>query len=321
MKLLIICSIVIIAPYLLFAQACTGTLVDIESKEPIPYAHVFIYGTSYGTTSNLNGSFSFKTNGYENLPLIVSVIGYQTIRVENDYVSNALRIELHPKTFKIGEVEVTPDKWSNKKKIRIFKEEFLGKGSNAEECSILNQEDIDLRYYSETKTLKASSDKPIEILNSALGYSITYILDKFVMNELKTCYQGNYVFEELPCHKREKSKVLRKRKRTYKGSRMHFVRSLWNGYIASQGFYIFDMKYNPLNVSDIRYVANDQRYMVLEDTVKIKYLRKNQSSQIIPSEWFTRIEKNGYFEPTSLYWRYDIAVSRVADLLPFDYLP
>jgi len=54
-----------------------GTVVDGKSREPVPYASVYIKGKSVGTATNEEGKFVFHVNsGFLNDTLIVSVIGY-----------------------------------------------------------------------------------------------------------------------------------------------------------------------------------------------------------------------------------------------------
>src|SRR5688500_12043117 len=59
----------------------TGKLVDSKSKEPIPYASVYIKGKSIGTTTNEDGRFQFHVpSGFAKDTLVVSVIGYDPFK-------------------------------------------------------------------------------------------------------------------------------------------------------------------------------------------------------------------------------------------------
>ncbi|MEO7990025.1 MAG: carboxypeptidase-like regulatory domain-containing protein [Chryseolinea sp.] len=54
-----------------------GQLIESKSKEPIPYASVYIKGKSIGTTTNTEGIFQFHVpNEFANDTLIISAIGY-----------------------------------------------------------------------------------------------------------------------------------------------------------------------------------------------------------------------------------------------------
>jgi len=105
--------------------------------------------------------------------------------------------------------------------MRIFKGEFLGRSRIARDCIIMNEEYITLKiprsratgnrseaeldevnaragfnYHSDRDTLRAIARKPMVILNNALGYQITYHLDKFEYDKVHktTAFYGNIIF-------------------------------------------------------------------------------------------------------------------------------
>ncbi len=86
-----------------------GTVEDVTSREPLPYANIAIAGTDRGTISNLNGKYSLEIDETENI-LIVSYIGYKTdtIIVDVDIEGNSiiLPITLIPEPILIREVSV-----------------------------------------------------------------------------------------------------------------------------------------------------------------------------------------------------------------------
>ncbi len=75
-------------------------------------------------------------------------------------------------------------------------------------------------------TLKAFALKPILIINKALGYNITYYLDKFEYYKPGNSFffMGNIIFNE---DSTKKMLYERRRKNAFLGSRMHFFRALW----------------------------------------------------------------------------------------------
>ncbi len=86
-----------------------GTVEDVISKEPLPYANISISGTDRGTISNLNGKYSLETDETENI-LIVSYIGYKTdtLIIDVDIAGNTiiLPITLIPEPILMREVTV-----------------------------------------------------------------------------------------------------------------------------------------------------------------------------------------------------------------------
>ncbi len=64
-----------------FAQdeiTITGKVIDDLSQEPIPFANVYLKGTTRGVTSDFDGKFLFKTERLSDT-LVVSVVGYKTV--------------------------------------------------------------------------------------------------------------------------------------------------------------------------------------------------------------------------------------------------
>lgn len=55
----------------------SGKVTDRETKEPLPFAAVYIKGKTIGTVTNLHGEFDFHIPGeYRNEMLVISMLGY-----------------------------------------------------------------------------------------------------------------------------------------------------------------------------------------------------------------------------------------------------
>jgi hypothetical protein len=72
-------SILVVIPFYLNGQTTKvmGTVTDVDTKEPIPFANVYFYGTTIGVTSDFDGNFSIETK-FASDSLMASYIGYQT---------------------------------------------------------------------------------------------------------------------------------------------------------------------------------------------------------------------------------------------------
>ncbi len=85
-----------------------GTVTDQSTKEPISYAGISIEGTFTGAPSDLSGNFEFEvpptnTGTY----LIVSAVGYQTIRIAiSEVFKDQFKVEMIPTSYEIGTVDV-----------------------------------------------------------------------------------------------------------------------------------------------------------------------------------------------------------------------
>ena len=65
-----------------FSQALvSGVIVDGSSNEPLIGANVSIKGTTIGTFSGLDGSFSFTADVSASSVVLISYLGYEDIEV------------------------------------------------------------------------------------------------------------------------------------------------------------------------------------------------------------------------------------------------
>lgn len=58
-----------------------GKLIDGFSKEPVHFANIYLQNSSIGTTSEIDGSFSFSAEIKKMDTIIISYVGYPTIKV------------------------------------------------------------------------------------------------------------------------------------------------------------------------------------------------------------------------------------------------
>jgi len=246
MKKLILLCIQICLCQLAYSQIIAGTVSDKKTGETVPFAAVYISGTFVGTTSDINGKFALDISKNESMPISVSCMGYYSHTISDYSVKDSLHIQLEPKAFEVDEVIVSAKSLKRKRSacLRLFRREFLGISVTASSCRILNEEDIFFNYESDRDTLKAYASKPIRIKNKALGFNITYYLDQFeyVRASKSFIYQGNIIFEEDDIMKdiTKRTAIEAERKIAYEGSRMHFMRSLWNDTLTKEGFALID---------------------------------------------------------------------------------
>ena len=90
-----------------------------------------------------------------------------------------LIITLLPLITALAEVKVQHSGFTRKQKMQLFKEQFLGRTPFGKKTIISNEDDLYFEYDKGTKSLKAFSEKPLQIYNSVLGYKISYELVSF----------------------------------------------------------------------------------------------------------------------------------------------
>lgn len=271
-------------PYLTFLALClsfctcvsaqntlTGRVLDSLSQEPVPFATVYLDGTSIGETTNDDGTFSLK--GLR-LPatLVISHLAYETEYMELVKPGSLGDILLRPREAVISGVEVR-DQNLRGKTLAEFTRLLLGQDEWAAGSSIRNDEvlEFDRDYtektvqvhndnmrrrlekmnrsvarwnkdkseytYGKPMNLKAKSRGILKVRLPHLGYSLRMDLNSFLSdyNTRFTSSLGTYFFEE---DKNVTDRHRRNRERAYYGSGMHFGRALLAGTLEENGFQV-----------------------------------------------------------------------------------
>jgi hypothetical protein len=308
-----------------YNQVIKGIVLDKNTNSPISFAYLYFSGTFAGTQSDLNGNFELDVSKNSSAPLTISAIGYYSSTLTDFSTGKSHIIYLSPKLYALKEVTINAKSLARKRKANLilFKEEFLGATSNAMDCEILNENDITFNYESDEDTLKAFASKPILIDNRALGYKITYYLDKFeyIKKNKSFFFKGNIIFnEDLNSETAQKQVFERKRRNTYFGSRMHFFRTLWYNDFKSSGFNIkntsnVNLKYKDLVIQD----AMNNKFLKYNGDLGICYYSRVPLSTIKFLSDSVYFSKDGYFDPSAILWEGQMAGMRIADWLPYEY--
>ena len=250
-RTLLLLTYLLIAPYIFAQVYVAGTIKDMNGN-PLEGASVYINNTSIGTTSDMDGAFSL------NLPkgrydLIVSYVGYISVKYPLDTNTYSKRIvfKLAPKVNVLDEVIIQRrEKMSvddRKKFVRIFREVFLGTSKLASKCKILNEDTLEFDYDPKTQILEVSANEPLNIENRGLGYTMTYDLVTFEMTNKNITYLGYVKYTELEGSQRRQKRWKENRFKAYRGSHVHFLRSVRKNQVRKEGFMvnIIDRKPNP----------------------------------------------------------------------------
>ena len=345
MKVIISILLVVSSCSLGYGQIIKGTVMDKNTHDGIMYALVYFDGTFVSTYANQNGYFQLDISKNFSMPLTISAIGYYSDTINNPSTDKLNIIYLAPKTYKLNEVVITAigNSITRKTNLGIFKKEFLGETMNAKKCNITNEDDIMLNNYTHSykfrisngnslivniDTLKAFCSNPIKIVNKALGYNLTYYLDKF---EYCSLYKylliiGNCIFKvDSIYNKRQQKRFEERRKSAYLGSRMHFIRTLWENNLDSVGFTVKTSNNNRIPYdrlaaqSDILAGSYYLKYINYHGLISIAYYSKSPNSHIMIEKDKVYFNKNCILNPLDVSWSGEMARQRIGDLLPFEY--
>jgi len=220
----------------------SGVVKDGASGETLPFANVFLTGTTYGTVSDKDGFFELKIFEPGSYELIVRFVGFDTYVRPVNFVNpeeKAFEVVLQPESVNLGSVVVTDrldEEWQ--RDLAVFKNAFLGESKNADRCKILNEEEINFYYDKEGRTLQAFCDGPIKVQNKALGYDLDYYLEDFII-DYKIGFIRYYGFTQFSDSKEGNSKrkrFIKSREKAYKGSREHFFNALYHNKLDEAGY-------------------------------------------------------------------------------------
>lgn len=345
-----------------FAQSTnyvvSGKVVDAVTKAPLQAASVFAQNTTIGTASDAEGNFKLvlPNGGYD---VVASFTGYETgaRRVTTADADNKnIVIELKQKEKELADVVVkasneVKDGWE--KYGDFFLENFIGKTANSKQCTIKNKDVLKFYFYKRSNRLKVLATAPVEIANEALGYNIKYTLDSFshLYNTQTSVFSGYPLFEEMqPSSDAQRMQWDSNRAVAYRGSILHFMRSLYRKQLKEEGFEIqFIAKVNdkevPVPLKDfygamnydkddstntVEIMPNQSQVAVIykNEVPDAAYLAANPDEpskfqlsvvNFLPKESIV-IEQNGYyFEQTDItinaYWEWE----KAGDMLPYDY--
>ncbi|MEO7523356.1 MAG: carboxypeptidase-like regulatory domain-containing protein [Ferruginibacter sp.] len=337
-----------------------GKVINAETKQPMQAASVFAENTTLGTATDADGNFKLylPNGGYQ---LVVTFTGFntETKRINTTDANDVnILLELKPKEKEMQAVAIVStgevkDGWA--KYGSFFIDQFIGKTNNSNGCTIKNTEVLKFYFSKRRNRLKIMASEPLLIENNSLGYNIKYALDSFT-HEYATqvsLYSGYPLFEEMTAaNPDQQTKWQQARQEAYRGSMLHFMRSVYNKQLKEEGFeiqYVIDFmgRDSALKLKNFYTALNYQKNDSTQ-TVEIKpnqkqvgviytkekpaaaFLAENEKEPVefqfsilafTPGESIT-IEQNGYyFEQndltTSEYWTWE----RVADLVPYDYVP
>src|SRR4030042_5966290 len=181
------------------------------------------------------------------------------------------------KIYDLNEVVIKAKSLARERRsnLLLFKNEFLGQTYNAYQCIILNKNDITFNYGHDKDTLRAYASKPLQIVNNALGYKITYFLDKFEYDRKNRTFffKGEIIYnEDFAMNVNQKQSYDLQRRGAYLGSRMQFFRNLWADNLKNAEFVVQNLSGENLNYKNLVYEKSyNKKYLTYPENLIINY--------------------------------------------------
>lgn len=237
-------------------RTITGKVIDSDNKEPLPFANVFVDNSTLGDATDTAGEFLIEDVPNSSVEVVVSYVGYKSKSVRVDYEeglrTSEVIIELELDAIALESIQVVG---KNRKRLsreerqsfRNFKDEFIGRSDNADDCVIVNPQVLEVQMLDSTSNYSVTAEDILYIENNALGYRIGYLLDEFRFVNGQKMLVGNAKFEEMEPHSRRQFRKWKEaREEAYKGSLQHFLNSLIEGRLEQEGFLVNLIQYDPV---------------------------------------------------------------------------
>ena len=215
-----------------------GTITDADTRQPLPFANVYLNGTTRGTATDEQGRYTLTSVPPNTVELVVSYTGYTTEQRTIRPDSKSIDVALKPTTLQEVIVVAKRDKdWL--RHAHIFEQELLGQSPFANQCIIVN--DNVLSFTETNDNLLAQATQPLIIDNLALGYRITYQLQGFRFEPGRGAfYGGNAYFAELtPDSDRQARTWQRNRQQAYQGSLRHLLVAIQQNKVEDERFLVY----------------------------------------------------------------------------------
>jgi len=339
----------------LYAQKITGSiqgrLLDSATKEPLPSANIYLSNTTIGATSSSDGSFEIKNIPAGNYTLVFRFVGYKQqsmpVEIREDDVLNVGAISIEPDLVQLEDLSVKGKRSKQwERNLKDFETAFLGSSSNADKTEIKNPEIINFSKDPETNNMVAEAADELHIVNEALGYEIFITLSFFSWNIRNDAgrYFFNARFEELePVNEAQREIWHEKREVTYFGSFRHFLKSLAEGE-ANNTFHYINGYIEPVEeiaaaqgepdlikklFTRLSQAENDElEFRIVRhrtnSPLKVRYRgSRRYESEIEPKhDEYLYVDRFGnLLNPENIIFSGFWSNYRIADFLPFDYLP
>jgi CarboxypepD_reg-like domain len=335
-----------------------GIVADSLTKEPLPFANVFIANSTLGVAADAEGKFELPPVPAGVYEVVASFIGHQSatvvVRAEADQ-RYKVELLLPPQAKQLKEVQVkalSDADW--RRCFAIFSKDFLGQTKFSRQAKLRNPTAINFGWDSEQGEVSGSSAEAVVVENLALGYRLHFVLDDYLHQTHQgfSSYVGKPRFEALkPKNAKQARKWASNRAEAYRGSFHHFVKALLADSLVSEGFSLMAIRRGQgmrvtngkeLSRNEVLFTTDQSGLFAIQlaDVLQVTYTRepedpryaqanyKRASSQQVSNVYLVKgtdyllIDKSSYvYNPLGAVMQGYWGWEKVAEMLPMDYVP
>lgn|GEM_PF-721094 len=247
-RLLYFLLVLVSINFSLNAQTISGTVKNSKTGDAMPFANVFVNNTTIGSTTDVNGKFLITGNLPRNIELVASFVGYVTATKSFSLsVTNKVDFKLDPLESILTEVELKTrrdKKWE--RDLRRFEDVFLAVPDDpfVSQLKIKNPWVLDFETIKESgpNYVHATAQEPLQLVNDALGYDVTYYLKDYRFYNNRSSYVGFVFFDPKDIRDSTELALSEVNKETsYMGSIRHLLNSILLARTADENFEIYQV--------------------------------------------------------------------------------
>lgn len=313
-----------------------GQVLDDVTKEPLHYVNVFIERSTLGTATDINGDFQIENIPDIGFNLVVSYVGYKTkvipFNYRQDVENSKYIIEMKIDPVVLESIQVVGKarkrfKRDERKLLKRFTTEFLGRSENAKKCVIENPEVLNFEVLDDDN-YRVTADAILYVQNRALGYRIGYLLEEFRFENGLKLNIGSAKFQELEVKSRKRyTKWEMAREKAYNGSIQHFLNAMITNSLDKEGFELNLVQYDsvtseyttPLNPPPANEILTlnktDQEFLyILHANSDVEVTYKGEYEESAYKKLYRSTSKSGNYKYTDKKVRTSIALTETQNL-------
>jgi len=313
-----------------------GQVLDDVTKEPLQYVNVFIERSTLGAASDINGDFQIENIPDIGFNLVVSYVGYKTkvipFNYRQDVENSKYIIEMKIDPVVLESIQVVGKarkrfKRDERKLLKRFTTEFLGRSENAKNCVIENPEVLNFEILDDDN-YRVTADAILYVQNRALGYRIGYLLEEFRFENGLKLNIGSAKFQELEVKSRKRyTKWEIARDKAYNGSVQHFLNAMITNSLDKEGFELNLVQYDsvtseyttPLNPPPANEILTlnktDQEYLyTLHANSDVEVTYKGEYEESAYKKLYRSTSKSGNYKYTDKKVKTSIALTETQNL-------
>lgn len=216
-----------------------GSVVDASTKKGISNVYVFINKTQKFAITDSAGNFTIDhvTENYFDIVAVHKAYKKIIHHFTPENVNRKIKFEFDKEPTDSSLLQPDSLQKNNLSKWwDVLNFNFIGKGQNTR-CEVLNPEVLRFFFDPVKKELSVKATDQLMVINETLGYLISISVDEMVINTNYKVFGGHLFFKPLT----SKSKDVKdswdvSRDFAYRGSLLHFMRSVYANKVENEGF-------------------------------------------------------------------------------------